>query len=109
LRTKNEIISLAGRACVPRAGLRLRTITHSMERHPTKAPGTTSGFAVELFRGENMGSGIEAVVGQESNLKTALVLYNLMVAHYPGRLIILCDGARVLARSDRLDTMTANR
>jgi hypothetical protein len=56
-----------------------------------------------------MGSGIEAVLGQESNLKTALVLYNLMIAHYPGRLIMLCDRARVLARSDRPDPMAASR
>lgn len=103
MRTKDDIVSPAGHVCVPSAHLRLRTTTHSMERHPTKAPGTTGGYAVELFRGENMGSGIEAVLGQESNLKTALVLYNLMVAHYPGRLIMLCDGARVLARSDSLD------
>jgi hypothetical protein len=105
LRTKDNIISPAARPRVPGAHLRFRTTTHSIERHPAKAPGTTNGYAVELFRGENMGSGIEAVLGQESNLKTALVLYNLMVAHYPGRLIMLCDGARVLARSDRLDTM----
>jgi hypothetical protein len=109
LRIKDDIISPAGRACVPRAHLRLRTTTHSTERYPTKAPGTTSGYVVELFRGESMGSGIEAVLGQESNLKTALVLYNLMVAHFPGRLIMLFDGARVLARSDRLDTTAANR
>jgi hypothetical protein len=80
-----------------------------MKRYPTKALGTASGYVVELFRGENAASGIEAVLGQESNLKTALVLYNLMVAHYPGRLIMLCNGARVLARSDRLQTMTVSR
>jgi hypothetical protein len=78
-----------------------------MERHPTKLA-NTGRYAVELFRDESMGSGIEAVLGQESNLKTALVLYKLMVVHYPGRLIILCDQVRVLARSDRPDTM-ANR
>ena len=109
MRTKNEIISPAGRACAPGPHLRLCTPPHTTERHATKTPGTTSGYAVELLRDGNVGSGIEAVLGQESNLKTALVLYNLMVAYYPGRLIMLCDGARVLARSDRLDTMAANR
>ena len=54
----------------------------------------TDRYAVELFRDQSRGSGIEAVLGQETNLKTALVLYNLMVAHYPGRLIMLCDRAR---------------
>jgi hypothetical protein len=75
--------------------------------HATKFA-STGRYAVELFRDESMGSGIEAVLGQESNLKTALVLYKLMVAHYPGRLIVLRDQARVLARSDRPDT-TASR
>jgi hypothetical protein len=71
-----------------------------MQRHPMKFA-STGRYAVELFRDESMGSGIEAVLGKESNLKTALVLYKLMIAHYPGRLIVLCDQARVLARSDR--------
>jgi hypothetical protein len=71
-----------------------------MERHPMKFA-STGRYAVELFRDESVGSGIEAVLGQESNLKTALVLYKLMIAHYPGRLIVLCDQAPVLARSDR--------
>ena len=105
MRTKNDTISPAGRTCVPGAHLRLRATTHSTQWYPARAPGTTSGYVVELFRGENVGSGIEAVLGQESNLKTALVLYNLMVAHFPSRLIVLRDGARVLAQSDRLHTM----
>ena len=79
-----------------------------MERHPMKFA-STGRYAVELFRDESVGSGIEAVLGQESNLKTALVLYNLMVAHYPGRLIILCDRAGVLARSDHAERMATNR
>jgi len=69
----------------------------------------TDRYAVELFRDQSRGSGIEAVLGKESNLKTAFVLYNLMVAHYPGRLIMLCDRARVLARSDHPDAMAATR
>jgi len=69
----------------------------------------TDRYAVELFRDQSRGSGIEAVLGQETNLKTALVLYNLMVAHYPGRLIMLCDRAHILARSDRPDTTAASR
>lgn len=68
---------------------------------------STGRYAVELFRDESVGSGIEAVLGQESNLKTALVLYKLMIAHYPGRLIVLCDQAHVLARSDRPATMAS--
>jgi hypothetical protein len=79
-----------------------------MERHPTRFA-STGKYVVELFRDESKGSGIEAVLGQESNLKTALVLYNLMVAHYPGRLIMLCDQARILARSDHPETMATSR
>jgi hypothetical protein len=77
-----------------------------MERHPMKFA-STGRYAVELFRDESVGSGIEAVLGQESNLKTALVLYKLMIAYYPGRLIVLCDRARVLARSDRPAAMAS--
>jgi hypothetical protein len=109
LRKKDDIISSTGREWMPRARLRFRTATHSMERRPTKPLSTTNRYAVELFREASMGSGIEAVLGRESNLKTAFVLYNLMVAHYPGRLIMLCDRARVLARSDRPDATAASR
>jgi len=63
-------------------------------------------YAVELFREGGVDAGIEAVFGGENNLKTALVFYKLMVAHYPSRLIMLCDGARVLARSDRPETIS---
>jgi hypothetical protein len=32
-------------------------------------------------------------------------IYERSVKRYPGRLIMLCDGARVLARSDRPEAM----
>jgi hypothetical protein len=108
LRTKNNTFP-AGREFAPRPRLRFSRTTHSMEPRPAKLAGTADRYAVELFRDRSLGSGIEAVLGQESNLKTALVLYNLMVAHYPDRLIMLCDGARVLARSDRQNTMATSR
>lgn len=109
MRNKDDITFSAGRECVPRARLQFSTNTHSMEQRPIKTPCTADRYTVELIRDQNMGSGIEAVLGQENNLKTALVLYNLMVAHYPGRLIMLCDRARVLARSDRPQTIVAGR
>jgi predicted ArsR family transcriptional regulator len=36
---------------------------------------------------------------------TARSIYRARVEQYPGRLIMLCDSARVLARSDRPETM----
>jgi hypothetical protein len=109
LRERNNIISSAGRDYAPRARLGFRTPAHSLEQRSTTAPSKTNRYAVELFRNEGMRLAIEAVLGQESNLKTALVLYNLMFAHYSGRLIMLRAGARVLARSDRPETMAASR
>ena len=69
-------------------------------------PTMKSKYAVELFREGGVYAGIEAVFGDEKNLKTALVFYKLMVAHYPRRLIMLRAGARVLARSDHPETIS---
>jgi hypothetical protein len=44
-------------------------------------------------------------VGHELGLKMrARAMYQIGVNEYPGRLIMLCDGARILSRSDRRDT-----
>jgi hypothetical protein len=108
LRTKGGVIFSADRGGGSRVRLQFRTTPHAMDQRAIKPPSVTARYAVELVRDPSRGSGIEAVLGQESNLKTALVRYNLMVAHYPGRLVMLCDRARVLARSDRPDTMAAS-
>jgi hypothetical protein len=60
-------------------------------------------YSIELFKPG--GDGIEAVLDRHADLKTALSIYRDRVAQYPGRLIMLCDGAQVLARSDRPETM----
>jgi hypothetical protein len=59
-------------------------------------------YSIELFK---QGSeGIEQVLGRHVDIKGARAIYQISVNQYPGRLIMLCDGARVLARSDRQDT-----
>ena len=58
-------------------------------------------YSIELFRRE--GEGIEQVIDRHADIKVARSIYQTSVKRYPGRLIMLCDGARVLARSDRHD------
>jgi hypothetical protein len=58
-------------------------------------------YSIELFK--RGGDGIEEVLERHANLKAALSIYRARVEQYPGRLIMLCDGAQVLARSDRPD------
>ena len=58
-------------------------------------------YSIELFRRE--GEGIEQVIDRHADIKVARSIYQTSVKRYPGRLIMLCDGARVLARSERPD------
>jgi hypothetical protein len=58
-------------------------------------------YSIELFKPG--GDGIEAVLDRHADLKTALSIYRDRAAQHPGRLIMLCDQAQVLARSDRPD------
>jgi len=44
-------------------------------------------------------------VTYEVKLQIARILYRMMVGKYPDRLVTLCDQKRVLARSDRPETM----
>jgi hypothetical protein len=45
--------------------------------------------------------GIEEILDRHADLKVARSIYRASVEKYPGRVIILCDGARVVDRSDR--------
>jgi len=45
------------------------------------------------------------VLDSDDRLEAARALYWRTVMKYPGRLVMLCDRARVLARSDRPNTM----
>ena len=56
-------------------------------------------YSIELFKPG--GEGIEEILDRHADLKVARLIYRSRVEQYPGRLIMLCDHARVLARSDR--------
>jgi hypothetical protein len=48
------------------------------------------------------------IIDRHDNLTVAQAIYRGRVSQYPGRLVMLCDRARVLARSDRPETMPSN-
>ena len=58
-------------------------------------------YSIELFK--QGGDGIEQMLDRHADITVAWSIYERSVKRYPGRLIMLCDGARVLARSDRQD------
>jgi len=60
-------------------------------------------YSIELFKQGR--ESIEQVIDRHPGIKVARSIYQTSVKRYPGRLIMLCDGARVLARSDRPDAM----
>jgi hypothetical protein len=62
-------------------------------------------YSIELFRPGGEDAGIEEILDRHVDLKVAQSIYRTSVEKHPGRLIMLCDGARVLARSDRPETM----
>jgi hypothetical protein len=66
---------------------------------------TKGKYSVELFKEGGEGAGQEEIVDQHDNLTVARAIYRGRVLQYPGRLVMLCDRARVLARSDRPETM----
>ena len=58
-------------------------------------------YSIELFKPGGEGAGIEEILNRHADLKVARSIFQTCVEQYPGRLIMLCDGARILARSDR--------
>jgi hypothetical protein len=62
-------------------------------------------YSVELFKKGGECAGQKEIVDRHHNLAVARAIYLGRVAQYPGRLIMLCKRARVLARSDRPETM----
>ena len=64
-------------------------------------------YTIELFHEGGEHAGIERVLVQHHNLAISRALYRAAVKNNPERLVILCDSARILARSDQLDTTTA--
>jgi hypothetical protein len=62
-------------------------------------------YSVELFREGGEWAGQEEIVDRHDNLTVARAIYRGRVSQYPGRLVMLCDRAQVLARSDWPETM----
>jgi hypothetical protein len=62
-------------------------------------------YSIELCRTGGFAAGVEDVITSDDNLTQANELYWHFVAVNPGRVVLLCDRACVLARSDRLDAM----
>jgi hypothetical protein len=63
--------------------------------------GTAGRYSIVLFRDGGEGSGIEAVLDSDDLVDTARGLHQRAIMKLPGRLVMLCDGAHVLVRSDR--------
>jgi hypothetical protein len=66
---------------------------------------TEGKYSVELFKEGGEGAGQEEIIDRHDNLTVARAIYRGRVSQYPGRLVMLCDRARILARSDRPETM----
>ena len=69
------------------------------------AMGLAGRYTIELFEIGGEGAGLECVLDSDDRLDTARALYQRALIKYRGRLVMLCDRASVLARSDRSDTM----
>ena len=65
----------------------------------------TGKYTIELFKPRGEGAGRECVLDSDDRLDHARALYRRALIQRPGRLVMLCDRAHVLARSDRPDTM----
>jgi hypothetical protein len=61
-------------------------------------------YTIELCRPGGFTDGVEDVVASDDILTTARALYRHAIASNPGRVVLLCDRARILARSDRPET-----
>jgi len=61
-------------------------------------------YTIELFRPGGEGAGREQILDAHDTLSVARAIYRGRVEQYPDRLVMLCDRARVLARSDRPET-----
>ena len=65
-----------------------------------------SRYSINLFCEGGEGAGIERMLDQYLNLTIARAVFKAKIKEYLGRLIMLCDqDAKVLARSDRLETI----
>ena len=58
-------------------------------------------YSIELFHQGGEGAGIEKVLVRHDSLAVSRALYKAAALNHPDRLVMLCDRARVLARSSR--------
>ena len=62
-------------------------------------------YSIKLFRDGGEGAGIEKILIRHDRLTVARALYKVAALNCSERLIMLCDRARVMARSNRPETM----
>ncbi len=60
----------------------------------------TGQYTVELFYDREVSADFPHILARDDSLEIAGTLYKFALRQYPDRLIMLCDRARVLARSD---------
>jgi hypothetical protein len=66
---------------------------------------TEGKYTIQLCPPGGPYAGIEGVIASDDNLSAARRPYRSAAASNPERFVVLCDGGRILARSDRPDTM----
>ena len=62
-------------------------------------------YSIELFNEGGENASVEQVLSRYENLSIARACFRANIKRYPGRLIMLLDRSRVLARSDRPGTL----
>jgi hypothetical protein len=63
---------------------------------------TEAKYTIELCAPGGPDFGVECVIASDGDLKTARRLYRAAAADNPERVVLLCHGAWILARSDVL-------
>jgi hypothetical protein len=66
---------------------------------------TAGKYTIELCAPGGPYAGIEGVIASDDDLSAARRLYRSAAAANAERVVILCDGGRILGRSDRPDSM----
>ena len=89
---------------MPHGGDGERQVTS--DRSVTMAQGR---YWIALFKKGGESAGVEHELARHDEFDLARSIYRQMVANYPARLVMLCDRATVLARSDRSPAYTPMR
>jgi hypothetical protein len=69
---------------------------------------TRGQYTIELCH-EGPGAGIEEILDRHDDLMIARMIYRKLAGQYRGRLVMLCDGERILMRCDRPETAAETR